>query len=471
MKNNEKLSLILEEIEKEKMNRPLSYYTMNTLIFEDNPNNNIRVYDTNLFDNMNIIKYEKVEDQEFNSELFQEEKNKKKEKEKSDFESYISKFKNIISDVEKNTNEIKLEMEVDQKKKEDMIRNEKERLEMERQRIAEEERKKIEEQERLRRIIEENERLRKIKEEEERKRNEANELSFLNNGGRNIKERLINAGKNFENIKNEIKKINGNTNDKIIKINKLINDTTTNKTTSIKGLDKPIKSLNELLKDVKDTNNQELYLYTCFCLLRFLYKKLNEGDSDMIYENSFINAKIILALNCKTLTYMFFQRISNKCPYIIPLPYSKEVYDKLFQGKSLEEIHKLCKDDEYSYFIFLYLDINKYENIIENYISNIELFAPKDITFLISNSFFCFMDVFGNYIIQNKKNWINRIIKIKENIMEGLKIEHDKIKNSESTLISINKSINIKIESCFNKLKNNQYTNFMEKFLEIKRSI
>ena len=442
MKNNEKLSLILEEIEKEKMNQPLSYYTMNTLIFEDNPNNNIRVYDTNLFDNMNIIKYEKVEDQEFNSELFQEEKNKKKEKEKSDFESYISKFKNIISDVEKNTNEIKLEMELDEKKKEEMIKKEKERLEIERQRIAEEERKKIEEQERLRRIIEENERLRKIKEEEERKRNEANELSFLNNGGRNIKERLINAGKNFENIKNEIKKI-----------------------------DKPIKSLNELLKDVKDTNNQELYLYTCFCLLRFLYKKLNEGDSDMIYENSFINAKIILALNCKTLTYMFFQRISNKCPYIIPLPYSKEVYDKLFQGKSLEEIHKLCKDDEYSYFIFLYLDINKYENIIENYISNIELFAPKDITFLISNSFFCFMDVFGNYIIQNKKNWINRIIKIKENIMEGLKIEHDKIKNSESTLISINKSINIKIESCFNKLKNNQYTNFMEKFLEIKRSI
>ena len=250
MKNNEKLSLILEEIEKEKMNQPLSYYTMNTLIFEDNPNNNIRVYDTNLFDNMNIIKYEKVEDQEFNSELFQEEKNKKKEKEKSDFESYISKFKNIISDVEKNTNEIKLEMELDQKKKEEMIRKEKERLEIERQRIAEEERKKIEEQERLRRIQEENERLRKIKEEEERKRNEANELSFLNNGGRNIKERLINAGKNFENIKNEIKKINGNTNDKIIKINKLINDIIINKTTSIKGLDKPIKSLNELLKEI-----------------------------------------------------------------------------------------------------------------------------------------------------------------------------------------------------------------------------
>ena len=134
MKNNEKLSLILEEIEKEKMNQPLSYYTMNTLIFEDNPNKNIRVYDTNLFDNMNIIKYEKVEDQEFNSELFQEEKNKKKEKEKSDFESYISKFKNIISDVEKNTNEIKLEMELDQKKKEEMIRKEKERLEIERQR-------------------------------------------------------------------------------------------------------------------------------------------------------------------------------------------------------------------------------------------------------------------------------------------------------------------------------------------------
>ena len=40
-----------------------------------------------------------------------------------------------------------------------------------------------------------------------------NEVSdFFNNSGRNVKERLINALKNFENIKQEIKKIIDNEN-------------------------------------------------------------------------------------------------------------------------------------------------------------------------------------------------------------------------------------------------------------------
>ena len=98
-------------------------------------------------------------------------------------------------------------------------------------------------------------------------------------------------------------------------------------------MDKSIKELNNLLKEIKEINDrkkQELYLYACYTLLIFIFKKLNEVDSEIVYEIILINAKIIFSLNCKTLTYMFFQRISNKCPYAIPLPYKKQEYDKLF---------------------------------------------------------------------------------------------------------------------------------------------
>ena len=188
------------------------------------------------------------------------------------------------------------------------------------------------------------------------------------------------------------------------------------------------------------------------------------------YENVLINAKIVFKLNSKTLTYMLFQRISNKCPYVIPLPYCKADYDRIFGKKELNEVYKLCKDAEYLYFVFLYLDANKYSNIIENYISNLEEFTYREMSFLVTNSFLCFIDVFGNYIWRNKRNWINRILKIKETAMKGLNEELKKIIKTESQLIAINKSIKIKIENCFNNLNNNnKNTNFSEKFLEINR--
>ena len=41
---------------------------------------------------------------------------------------------------------------------------------------------------------------------------------------------------------------------------------------------------------------------------------MDEVDYGLDYESVLINAKIVFSLNCKTLTYLFFQRISNKCP-------------------------------------------------------------------------------------------------------------------------------------------------------------
>ena len=471
MEGYEKVYNIIKS-EEEKSNEHLSFFTMNNIIFEDNPNKKIKIYDSSLFDKMKVFSIENNEEIEFPQELIHEEKNKIREKEKLEFQSYISMMKNFLSDIEKNTNEIRVEMELDQKKKEEMAKIEKQRLENER-RIKEEQEKKIkEEQERLIKERQEKERLQKIKEEQERQNNNINGLDNFNNSGRNIKERLINAGKNFENIKKEANKIalDGTLRNKTFLINKNINDIIINKTTSIKNLDMSIKELNNLLKEIKEINgrnNQELYLYACYTLLIFIFKKLNEVDSEIIYENILINAKIIFSLKCKTLTYMFFQRISNKCPYVIPLPYKRQEHEKIFKNVDLNEVHKLCRNAEYIYFTFLYLDINTYIKIIENYISNIELFSYKDINFLISNSFYCFMDVFGEYIFKNKTNWINRILKIKENVMKGIKEEENKVKGTESHLVSINKSINLNIENCFNKLRNNRTTKFSEQIKEI----
>jgi len=99
----------------------------------------------------------------------------------------------------------------------------------------------------------------------------------------------------------------------------------------------------------------------------------------------------------------------------------------------------------------------------------LEEFTYDKMTFLITNSFLCFIDVFGNFIWRNKRNWMNRIVKIKETVIKGLNEELKKITNTGSHLIAINKSIKIKIENCFNNLDNNKYTNFAEKFFEINR--
>ena len=115
-----------------------------------------------------------------------------------------------------------------------------------------------------------------------------NEVSdFFNNSGRNVKERLINTGKNFENIKQEIKKIidNDNLSNSTKKIIKTIPDIIINKTTSIKYLNESIKELDNFLKEYKQGNNEELYLYVCFNILVFIFKKMDEVDYGLDHES------------------------------------------------------------------------------------------------------------------------------------------------------------------------------------------
>ena len=53
--------------------------------------------------------------------------------------------------------------------------------------------------------------------------------------------------------------------------------------------------------------------------------------------------------------------------------------------------------------------------------------------------------------------------------MKGLKEEENKVKGTESHLVSINKSINLNIENCFDKLRKQKTTKFSEQMKEISR--
>ena len=145
MEGFESIFLKLKE-EEEKLNEPLSNYSLNKMIFEDESNKANKIYDETLFDNMEVFMIEKDENIELDADEIDNEKIMKKEKEKEEFQSYISKMKNILSDIEANTNEIKLEMELDQKKKEEIAKREIERKKLEEQRQKEEEEKKRKEE-------------------------------------------------------------------------------------------------------------------------------------------------------------------------------------------------------------------------------------------------------------------------------------------------------------------------------------
>ena len=460
-----------------KETKPLTTTSWNNLIKEDHKNANIKIYDESLFMKAKCFKVVMDNDEEDNIE---EEKIKKEEEEKKKkFEDFLEIINLFSSNIEKSSNEIKRDMEEDQKKREELEIQEKMRREQERKRREELERKRKEEQEKKSKEEQE----RKRKEEQERKNRKAQtivqrdrqidaDMRPIHDTGFSIKERLINAGNNYQNIINEVKKINENRSlkkisDKILQNINEINSKLSTKTDINKSTETFIKLLNEL----KSGQYQDLYLYACFQILATLSEKLyNMSISSQNYEKYFIVAKIISKINSKTLTYMLYQRISFICPYIIPFIYTqrdfpdKETLKKrqgfLQDDTCIKDVNNRLKNYEYLYFIFLWLDADRNINILEDYINNIEIFKPVDINYLISNSFLCFIDVFGNYIYNKKKNWLQRIINIQKKILEGLELSNKNTNNSEEK--NINGVIIYKIKDFMAKINKNRPTKFME---------
>ena len=294
----------------------------------------------------------------------------------------------------------------------------------------------------------------------------------MQNAGGSIKERLINAGNNFQNIIDEVRKINENRSlkEKSDKIFQTINENVT-KLSVITDIDRTTEIFIKLLNQLKSSQYQDLYLYACFQILASLSEKLyNMGISSQSYEKYLIVAKIISKINSKTLTYLLYQRISYICPYIIPIIYTqrdfpdKEILKKRqgFQkvDKYIKDVNNRLNNYEYLYFIFLWLDADRNINIIEDYINNVEVFRPAEINYLISNSFLCFIDVFGNYIYRYKKNWLQRIINIQKIMLEGLELSKRNTNKSDEK--NINAVISHKIKDFMNKINKNLPTRFME---------
>ena len=326
------------------------------------------------------------------------------------------------------------------------------------------EREKKEKEERERKKKEE-EIIRKKKEEELRKKREMEKRereNILGNGG-TIRERLINAANNLENIKNEIQKIKENRalkekSDKILlSINKVITNISL-----VEEINENVEKLNSFLNEIKRGNQKELYLFTCYVILNTIIKRIS-SNSEVLenYKNFYIFSKIIILINSKTLTYMFFQIISNYCSYIIPATNIIKNNKNKNIKESVKENNMKNLNLEYFYFTFLILDINKNINIMEDYITNIERLNFNELNYLISNSFVSFINVFGNYIAKNKSNWMPRIQKIRSEIRKGLENEKNKIRHPEIKSI-INQILLFSLDNNFELINKNENTDYIK---------
>ena len=321
----------------------------------------------------------------------------------------------------------------------------------------------------------------KKKEQEELERQRNNSLNDIRRNGKTIKERLINAGNNFDKIKNEVKKIGENVNlrKETNNILKSINDINV-KISVIQDIKIATETFQQLLNELKEKNNKDLYIYACFQILATLSEKLyNMSIGSQSYEKYFIVASIISKIKSKTLTYMLYQRISNICPYIIPKIYNERDFNdknylKKRQGfrlddKDIKDVNNRLNNYEYLYFTFLWIDINNNIEIIKDYINNIENYRAIDINYLIGNSFLNFIDVFGNYIYRNHNNWMERIKNIKNKVKEGIDIANRNTRNSGEK--SLNNVISYKIDSFFNLITRNSNTKFLDNMEKIRSGI
>ena len=438
---------------------PSSTLEWNNIIKEDSKNKAKRIYDKNIFKNSKIFKI-KIDDEEKCGEEI--EKKKKEEESKKEYEKTLKRIEKLESIIELDTNQIKADMELDMRKREEIKKKlEEERLKKKR------EAKEKEEEERLKKEKEKKEREEKERKEREAKlKREIKRNMEINNQSGTIKEKLIKAGNNFVNIKKEIKKINENkalkkkSNEIFKDVMEIISNITT-----LDDVDKNSKKINEMFKEFKEKNHKDFYLYICFYIL----VKINDilTSTELNYYDCYIKVQLIHSLNNKTLTYLFFQNICYDCPFIIPV----KNYENIFKDQNIQKkknnLNRNRKESskrftilEYIYFIFLRLDINKNINILEDYLNNMEIFQPNEINHLIANSFSCFINVFGNYIRNNKINWMNKIEKIIKNIKIGLEKERN---TKYSDIKNIIDKINYDLEDNYKSICENKDTKFLKK--------
>ena len=442
---------------------PLTTFMIDNIISEDSKNKSIRVYDKNLFKNLKLFKINMSNNEE---EKENEEKERKEEIRRKEYQDTLRRIDNISSEIESHTNQIKRDMEIDVEKRKEMERLEK--LRIERERKEREEKERIE-RERIQREKEEKEKRDKAERERKEKERIQIEKDRIKNLG-TIKNKLIKAANNFENIRKEVQIINDDKskekiiNKIILNINDLVPNITTNK--DLKEEKSSGKELKKILKELKDDNQKEFFIYSCYLILAEIKKILT--SSSLNYKDSYIKAKLISFLDSKTLTYMFFQNMSNSCPFIIPVKNYKSLFtdenlasekENYFKRNRKENINKFIIY-EYLYFSFLFIDINKNIDILDDFLKNMEAFQEKDINYLIGSSFSSFINVFGYYIKTNKNIWFTRIQNLMNKVMKALNVEREKTKRAD--IKNIIDKINNDLEDYLKLLKENKKTKYVK---------
>ena len=131
---------------------PITALSWDYMISEDIRNKNTIIYDEDIFKNSKIFKiYVENEDEE---DFEEKEKRIKEEESQKEYDDTIQRIEKLSSQTKSFTNQIKRDMEIDDKKREELERIERLRIEKERKeqtdRIDREEReRKIKEEERL----------------------------------------------------------------------------------------------------------------------------------------------------------------------------------------------------------------------------------------------------------------------------------------------------------------------------------
>ena len=469
-----------------------SLYNINLNLRKDNINNCTKIYTKDLFSNFKTFNL--VQNYDENDDVYETEEEiieKKKQKQENEefhkkYENLMNKMNSLQKSLQEDTYKIKLEMESDKEKKEQLEKEEKKRIELEKENL----RKKLEEKRRkeeLENLERENKRKKRMQELFQRQNEESKKKDAFLRGHLiitgNIKEKLIKAGNNYENITRQLKEISKikitekyleNGNEKINQLNspELIDQTS-----------KDFINLFKEIQEMRNDNSKEIYLYLCNVILSKIFSKL-ENNKDYNFVNYYMYSKLLLKIKSKTLSYLFFQRVSNICPYIIPVIYTeKDFPDKnilkerqgfLKDDKELKNVNKRFTNYEYMYFTYLFIDIidNKNTNsieILEDYLNNVAKIDITNINYLISNSFVCFVNVFGNYLKSNNSRLFNNLDNIFKKIYEGIQNEKNTTKKKE--IKAFDDLYEIKLQSFYKEIKANRNTEFIKEVYKIKRNI
>jgi len=204
-------------------------------------------------------------------------------------------------------------------------------------------------------------------------------------------------------------------------------------------LDERINMINVLLNEIFNMKSKELYIFAINYICQRLILKSDKYRKE--HKKIFITlAKFIykISLENQLIQDYFIMMISYKCPYIIPITYSKQDFKdnysymkRLGYSSEKETVSDMINNMEcygYLYFAFLTCD-NKFFPLIKEYIDCLDTIT---IDYPITTVYKTFLNTLGNLVKNKIPDYTDKLKKISEKI---LKVLNDLKANSKSSLL------------------------------------